>query len=155
MADRHVPGRALVLDAGALSLSATVVVHNLCDIVSKNGNLLLNVGLLADGTLPADQRAVLAEVGKWLEVNGEAIYGTRPWAQYGEGPTRVVGGHFHENTTPMTERDIRFTTKPGKLYAIVLGWPASGRLGIETLGTASRLRRGPIERAGCSVLPPS
>ena len=75
-------------------LSDTTIIHNLCDIVSKNGNLLLNVGLRADGTLPDDQRTILLSIGKWLEQNGEAIYSTRPWHVYGEGPTNISAGDF-------------------------------------------------------------
>jgi alpha-L-fucosidase len=113
---------------------ASVVIHLLADVVSKNGNLLLNVALEADGTLPEAQRTILRGVGSWLAVNGEAIYGTRPALTYGEGPTRVAGGAFSERASRFTARDIRFTTRNGVLYAIVLGVPADGRVVIRTLG---------------------
>lgn len=103
--------------------SPEVLVGNLVDIVSKNGNLLLNVGLRGDGTLPENQAQVLRELGAWLKVNGDGIYGTRPWLVYGEGPTKVVSGAFKEQTKPYTEQDIRFTTKGDYLYAFVLKVP--------------------------------
>lgn len=114
-------------------LTDTVVVQNLCDIVSKNGNLLLNVALKPDGTLPADQAQKLKNIGKWLHLNGEAIYGTRPWKVYGEGPTKVQNSHFKQNTKPFTANDVRFTTKGNMLYAIVLGWPESKSITIKSL----------------------
>ena len=101
-----------------LELGETMVIHNLCDIVSKNGNLLLNVGLRADGTLPQDQKLILEEVGRWLAINGEAIYGSRPWTHFGEGPTGIEHGDFKQNKEPFTVGDFRFTTKGDALYAI-------------------------------------
>jgi alpha-L-fucosidase len=78
---------------------------------------------------------VLREVGGWLKVNGDAIYGTRPWRVFGEGPTKVSEGAFHDTETqPYTPEDIRFTTKKGILYAIELAWPTSRELLIHSVG---------------------
>jgi alpha-L-fucosidase len=117
--------------------SPQFVVDQLIDIVSKNGNLLLNIGPKSDGTIPDEVEQVLRDVGAWLKVNGDAIYGTRPWKTYGEGPTKVTAGSFHDTDTPTyTAEDLRFTTKGKALYAIELGWPASGEAVIHALGTA-------------------
>jgi alpha-L-fucosidase len=113
------------------------IVHQLVDIVSKNGNLLVNIGPRSDGTIPDEVQSVLREVGSWLKINGEAIYGTRPWKIYGEGPTKIVEGAFHDTEAqPFTDRDFRFTTKKDVLYACELGWPASGEAVIHSLGGA-------------------
>jgi len=126
---------------------ATTVIHRLCDIVSKNGNLLLSVPLRGDGTIDSDERKVLEDIAAWMGRNGEAIHGTRPWRSYGEGPTRVGGGMFSEGSSqPLTSEDIRFTTKDGALYAIALGWPASGTLRVAALAQGSALAPGVIER---------
>lgn len=97
-----------------------LVVDKLVDIVSKNGNLLLNIPIKADGTLDSQATELLEEVGEWLHVNGEAIYETRPWHVYGEG-NRTIAPHARKS--PMTYRDIRYTQKKGVLYAMVLDWP--------------------------------
>ncbi len=103
--------------------NAQYVIANLVDIVSKNGNLLLNIGPRPDGTITDEETQVLLGTGKWLDVNGEAIYGTRPWKVFGEGPTESASGSFASQEKPFTEKDIRFTTKGDTLYAITLGVP--------------------------------
>jgi alpha-L-fucosidase len=117
--------------------SPDFVIHQLIDIVSKNGNLLLNIGPRSDGTIPDEVQQVLRDVGSWLKANGEAIYGTRPWRVYGEGPTHVTAGSFHDtDTATYTDQDFRFTTKDGTLYAIELAWPANGEAVIHALGAS-------------------
>jgi alpha-L-fucosidase len=114
--------------------SPEFIVHQLIDIVSKNGNLLLNIGPNADGTIPEQVQRVLLDVGAWLKVNGEAIFGTRVWRVYGEGPAKIAAGSFHDtDTTPYTPEDFRFTTKGGVLYAIGMAWPANGETVIHSL----------------------
>ncbi len=116
------------------------VIDLLVDIVSKNGNLLLNFPLPASGELDADELTVLAGITQWMSANGEGIYGTRPWKVFGEGPsTKVViksnGKEFDPNEGKKPDlgaTDIRFTTKGETLYAFVQGWP-EGELKIESL----------------------
>jgi len=114
--------------------SPEFIVHELVDIVSKNGNLLLNIGPRSDGTIPDEVQKVLLAVGSWLNVDGEAIYGTRPWRVYGEGPTKVAAGSFHDTDTDHYKpEDFRFTTKGDTLYAIGLAWPTDGEVVIHSL----------------------
>jgi alpha-L-fucosidase len=102
------------------------VIDMLVDIVSRNGNLLLNFPLPGSGALDDRELAILAEITKWMAVNSEGIYGTRPWKIFGEGPgTKVKGtGRFNENgRQDLTAEDVRFTTKGKTLYAFLMGWP--------------------------------
>ncbi len=122
--------------------SVEQIVHLLADVVSKNGNLLLNVGPRADGRIPEVARDTLLAVGGWLKTNGEAIYGTRPWRVFGEGPTETANGSFAESKAkPYTPRDFRFTTKPGLLYAIQLGQPDDSKLAIASIRRDTAVRR--------------
>ena len=113
--------------------TANSLVDELVDIVSKNGLLLLNIGPRADGTIPAGVETALLDIGKWLGTNGEAIYGTRPWKVYGEGPTEVLSGGFTDRKQkPFTAGDVRFTQKGASVYAIFMDWP-SGESTIKSL----------------------
>jgi alpha-L-fucosidase len=120
--------------------TAPEVIRMLADIVSKNGNLLLNVVLYPDGSLPPESRTLLSELREWMTINAEAIHGTRPWVVHGEGPTETAAGAFKENAM-YTAQDIRFTTKGKSLFAITLGEP-SARVTIQSLArTAGHERR--------------
>ncbi len=103
------------------------VLHVLIDIVSKNGVLLLNISPKANGTIPEDQQNVLLKIGEWLNLNGEAIYETRPWYTFGEGPTIEPEGHFENHQeflkVKYSSKDFRFTTKGSTIYATILGYP--------------------------------
>ena len=106
--------------------SSRKLIHTLVDIVSKNGNLLLNISPRADGSIPLEQRHSLLGVGDWLKVNGEAIYETRPFKIYGEGPKRMASsGHFVQMVSEYNAENLRFTTKDNNLYVIQMGWLGS------------------------------
>jgi alpha-L-fucosidase len=123
---------------------AKSLIDELVDVVSKNGNLLLNVGPRSDGTIPEQARTILLQMGVWLKTNGEAIYGSRPWLVYGEGPTKVTNSVKDSDRQEFTAEDIRFTTHNGVLYAIALGWPASGELRIRSLARGLPYLSGPV-----------
>lgn len=106
------------------------LIHELIDIVSKNGILLLNISPRASGEIPADQQKVLLEMGKWLKQNGEAIYNTRTWYTYGEGPTKEPEGHINNrkkfDTLQYTSQDFRYTKKNNTIYVLSMGKPTVG-----------------------------
>lgn len=119
----------------------------LVDIVAKNGCMMLDIGPKADGTLPEKSVKLLLGIGDWLKANGEAIYGTRPWIVYGEGPTKnSAGASFSEQKDqPYTGQDIRFTTKGEALYATLMGWPGS-EITISSVKPGTELWFGRIQR---------
>jgi alpha-L-fucosidase len=122
-------------------------IHMMVDIVSKNGNLLLNVVQRPDGSIDPDVEQSLHELADWIGIHGEAIYASRPWLVYGEGGVRTKGGHFHEDFK-YTPQDIRFTTKGGALYAIALGWPEDGKLVVKSLASTGSGRINKIALLG-------
>lgn len=135
--------------------TTTSLLHDLIDIVSKNGALLLNIGPRADGTIPEVEQQMLRDIGAWLHVNGAAIYSTRPWKIFGEGPTKVESGAFTDTKREsFTTQDIRFTTQGDNLYAVALGWPLEP-LTIASLGYEAGLLEQEIKSVralGCDAL---
>ena len=118
------------------------ILCDLVDIVSKNGCLLLNVGPKPDGTITREDRAVLLKIGEWLKINGEAIYDSRVWRKYGEGPTQVTDGQFSDGIKKnFTSRDFRFTTAGGYLYAFAMKCSESGEYCIRSLGIQDASRQ--------------
>ncbi|MCR5328092.1 MAG: alpha-L-fucosidase [Saccharofermentans sp.] len=111
---------------------------DLVDIVSKNGMLLINVGPKADGTITPEETAVLNELGEWMKINGEGIYGTVPWKTFGEGEVNNSAGSFQDNDEKaFTSEDFRFTFKNGYLYAFCMR-PASQEFTIKSLRRSGR-----------------
>ena len=124
------------------------VIHWMIDTVSKNGTFILNVPGKPDGTIDSKEIAIVDRITDWMTVNGEAIYETRPWKVFGEGPDTIKSGSFQGNSiSQLGEKDVRFTrSKDGKVvYAIVLGWPAAEFV-VASLGTASTTQPGKVER---------
>ena len=126
------------------------VIDMLVDVVSRNGNLLLNFPLNTQGALDAEEQKILAAITRWMGVNGEAIHGTRPWKIFGEGPNIVKpapGQKYNEsNRKDFTFEDVRFTTKGKTLYAFLMGWPDQGRLEIPALASNRSYVAGKIQR---------
>jgi alpha-L-fucosidase len=109
----------------------------LTDIVSKNGNLMLNIPVRGEGTIDDDELKVLEGITAWMSVNSEGIYATRPWKIYGEGPSKLSGSGRAQTAPKYTAEDIRFTTKGDTLFAFALGWPESGTLTVKALASNS------------------
>ena len=119
--------------------STNRLIDFLVDVVSKNGAVLLNITPKANGEIPQPVQERLLEMGAWLQLNGAAIYGARPWKIYGEGPQRIVEGHLSEDQNPeAVAEDIRFTTKGDTLYAIALDWAGENAV-ITTLANGSKI----------------
>jgi alpha-L-fucosidase len=102
---------------------AEKVIQRLCDVVSKNGNLLLSIPVRGDGTIDSEEEKIVAGITRWMKRNGEAIHGTRPFEVYGEGPTTVGGAAFNEGKVEFAEGDVRYTVKGDTIYAAFLVWP--------------------------------
>jgi alpha-L-fucosidase len=128
--------------------TARAMTHLLVDVVSKNGNLLLNIPLPGHGRPDDDEFAFLDKFGAWMALNREAIYSTRPWKIHGEGPTKGGGSLYGGPGPQFVAGDIRFTTKGDSLYATALAWPEDRKLVIRSLASDSPHRRGAIARIG-------
>jgi alpha-L-fucosidase len=133
-------------DRGIQYKTPKMIVDMLVDIVSRNGNLLLNFPLPGSGELDAQEMQVLESITSWMGVNAEGIHGTRPWKISGEGPSLAAppsSAAFNErNRKDLTAEDVRFTSKGRNLYAFVMGWARSAR--VKSLGAASELEPGKI-----------
>lgn len=124
------------------------VIHWLVDTVSKNGTFILNVPGRPDGTIDGKEIAVLGGITSWMEANGEAIYETRPWKVFGEGPNMVKPGAFQgESITKLGDKDIRFTRNKANtiIYALVLGWPTEPIV-VQSLGQSAATNPGKVMR---------
>ncbi len=134
-------------DKEAKYKSPKTVIDMLVDIVSRNGNLLLNFPLPSNGELDSEELKILSEITKWMAVNREAIYSTRPWKIFGDGPgtaTSAQGERFNErNRKALTTEDVRFTTRSNTLYAFVMGWPEKEAV-VRRLATNSKLGVGKV-----------
>jgi len=123
--------------------SADDVLQRLADVISKNGNLLLSVPQRGDGTIDSEEEKILDDLAAWMAVNGEAVFGTRPWRSYGEGPTQLASGMQNEGAFKgFTAQDVRFTTKGDTLYLFFLKAPTAP-VTVKALG----LKAGRVARA--------
>jgi len=130
--------------------TAKTVIQTLVDIVSKNGNLMLNIPVRGDGSIDEKERKVVEEIGRWMKANSESIYSTRPWKIFGEGPAqeaKLTEQGFNEGKgKPFTHQDIRFAVKGDALYATAMGWPEDGKLVIKSLAKSSELFPNEIQK---------
>lgn len=116
------------------------LIGDLVDVVSKNGALLLNIGPRADGTIPEIEQDMLREIGNWLKINGNAIYNTRTWEIFGEGPTEIPEGAFTDTKrNPFTSADIRFTRNGHTIFAILLAYPEDDKALITSIGNSASI----------------
>jgi len=127
--------------------TARDVIQRLCDVVAKNGNMLLSIPVRGNGEIDDKEEKILSEMAAWMQVNGEAIFASRPWDIYGEGPFKVPKGVMNESLeTPFTYEDIRFTTRADVLYALAMAWPDSGFMTLHALANGLPQRRGHIDK---------
>ena len=126
--------------------TASNVIALLIDVISKNGNLLLSIPVRGNGTIDEDEHAFLQALASWVPQHGEAIYGTRPFHVYGEGPPEPIEQNFSEKTRVHTAEDIRFTRRGELLYAFVLAWPNDGTVRVKTLRRSSEHLPRPVQR---------
>lgn len=118
--------------------SSNEIIINLIDVISKGGNLLLNVGPKADGSIPDGDRKILEDLANWMDVNGEAIHGSKCWRIFAEGPTRAANGHFQDGQEVLyTSEDYRFTANHGAVYAMCLKCPEDGKFTVKSLASAT------------------
>jgi alpha-L-fucosidase len=125
--------------------TAKEVIHMLIDVVSKNGNVLLNIPVRGDGSIDEKEIKVLEDIAKWMESNKESIFDTRPWITFGEGPVAetpnpINAQGFNEGKMKYTSKDIRFNQKNSIVYATIMGVPESN-ISIKMLGKASMQRK--------------
>jgi len=126
--------------------TSKTVIDMLVDIVSRNGNLLLNFPLPGSGEPDSEERAIIADITAWMGIHSEGIYGTRPWKIYGAGPRAQQRGtgRFNENgRKDLTADDIRFTAKDKTIYAFLMGRPGA-QAAVEPLGSAAATDPGRI-----------
>jgi alpha-L-fucosidase len=128
--------------------TAATVLHTLCDVVSKNGALLLSVPVRGDGTIDEKEEQIVEEIAAWMGRYGDAIHGSRPWRVHGEGPTNARSGMFAEGgaNSPYTARDVRYVRKGQDVYALVLGWPEDGVARLTLWGRDNPVGRGELDR---------
>lgn len=127
--------------------SAATVIHTLCDVVSKNGNLLLNVPMRGDGTIDEKEERIVEAIAAWMGRYGNAIYGTRPWRVHGEGPGAASGGMFSETQdSKYTAKDIRYVRKGEDVHALMLGWPEDGVARLTLFANGNMIGRGQVAR---------
>lgn len=128
---------------------AKQVVNMLVDVISKNGNLLLSIPIKGDGTIDDKERKILAEIKAWMDINGESIYGTRPWKTFGEGPLAESANPIHaqgfNERNDYSSKDVRFVQKDGVVYTTILRWPRVREVVIKSFGEDSPYYNGEVK----------